>query len=205
MTTALPSSGVTPVGRVTYVSLNEPQVDQYKPGTLLWKCGLELTSEESAPLLQLCDDITQQAVEKDQKFAQAVKAGTKIHLPWKQSTNTKPDGTKEIKEGYLTWNFKRNSVKGSPSGEKRQETAPLLWDAAGVECNSQVGSGTKGRVKFTFYAYSRMSYGIYFELQEFQIQELVAPGGAPTPGFDALPTGYTVQKDEGLQVISSEF
>lgn len=156
--------------------------------------------EESKPLIELVDSIIDKAAVENQKFALAVKNNTKINVPYKQSMDKHPDGTKTPKEGYLMWVFKRNAQKKTKTGEIRQETAPTLYDSNGLECNHIVGSNSMGRVKFTFYAYSQMSNGVYFELQEFQITELVAPGGA-SKGFEKIENGFVSDQNDAAVSI----
>lgn len=177
----------SPLGTVFNVALVEPRIDDYGSR---WSATMELSVEESTPLLEIVAAALDQKRASDPGFPLS---NDKLYMPYKQAMEKTETGDKVPKEGYLWWNFRRKTSV-VVRGQTRENSCPVLYDSTGAVITGKVpviGSGSTGKVVFEAYAQgAKSNKGVSFALVGFQIVTLETnvPVVAPVAG------GFTLEE-----------
>lgn len=186
---------VTPLGTMAFGSLQEPRLNTYS-NRVEWVCALSIPVEEAAPLIQLAQECIEKAAKNDAKIANAIKE-KRWHKPYKMAAIKEQDGTKIDDPNNLLFIMKRPAVR-TVRGEDKQLSPPVLYGSDGkpmTSFNDIIGSGSKGRLVFNTYVYSKQQCGVQYQLEGFQLSEVVVNNAAPD-SLDAIAGNVTSDTEE---------
>ena len=193
----------TPLGKVAFGTVQEPRLNQLS-NKLEWTIGMIFSLEEAAPLLAVVEEALVEAMKTRPKVKATPQE--KLNLPYKPAQILKEDGTKVKDPDNLLFVFKRNAARINPqTGEEVRTSGPILYGSDGqplTSFNKVIGRDTIGRVVYKPYVYDKFAVGCQFQLEGFQISELVEMNAAPA-SLDAV-AGNVTNSTEELSILDGE-
>lgn len=185
----------TPRGVFIYPRLQSPDTTFKKEG--VYRVKLELSAAAATDLIQMIDD---QIDEKAREIAEANKG--------KKVKRADPPYSVDEETGKVTFSFKMTASGVREDGTSFTAKPAILTDKLEefVE-ETSIGSGTEGKVAFTFNPFytAMIGAGVSLRLKAVQILKLVsysggtygftAEGGADRPADDADADAYVDADD----------
>ena len=193
----------SPLGKVAFGTVQEPRLNQLS-NKLEWNIGIIISHAEATPLLEIIEEAIADAAKARPKFAATPKA--KLNLPYKPAQILMPDGTKKEDPENFLFVFKRNAMRMNPAtGEESRTSGPILYGSDGVPLtsfNKVIGRDTIGSAVFRPYCYDKFAVGVQFQLEGFQISQLVEMSAAPATL--APVAGNITNATEELSILDGE-
>jgi hypothetical protein len=117
-----------------------------------------------------------------------------------------PDGSKKEDPENFLFVFKRNAMRmNAATGEEARTSGPTLYGSDGEQLtsfNKVIGRDTIGSVAFRPYCYDKFAVGVQFQLEGFQISQLVEMSAAPAK-LAPVPGNITNATEE-LSILDGE-
>jgi hypothetical protein len=182
----------TPKGKAVYPHVNEPNTRFNPMGE--YSCSISVSEEDGEAFKKQVEEIYDAAYARE----------CVIHNKKLKKASSFPVGQDD--EGDWVIKAKQPAKVESKAG-KVYEFGIKLFDAQGILCNAQVGSGSTVKMAVeprTWYV-SSLGFGVTLSLKAVQIIDLVEKGGSNATSFGfAAEEGYVGEKLEEAFVSADE-
>ena len=161
---------LSPIGTFVYGALVQPRTNKFN--ATAWECGLKLSIEEAAPVLEQINACHAAKRQDDPRFPAK---DSDITLPVKPARSKDESGEYVPDPDHLVLQFKRNYLIRRRDGQQTENQRPQIYDSTGTNVTEQIkelGFGAKLRAVYEVYAYSGGNFGVQLQLRGVQIVEL---------------------------------